>query len=99
MVVLGLGDGQGEATGDGWRVFRGSPSTTSPPLSPPTFRGVEEPLCKVFSGLERVEEEDEDEEEEEDVVDEEEVVVLVVAEEDLVRGGGLAGAASVAKET
>lgn len=86
--------------GDGWRVFRGSPSTTSPPLSPPTFRGVEEPLCKVFSGLERVEDEDEDEEEEEeDVVDEEDVVVLVVAEEDLVRGGGLEGGASVAKET
>lgn len=98
MVVLGLGDGQGEATGDGWRVFTGSPSTTSPPLSPPTFRGAEELLCKVFSGLERVEEEDEDEEEEEDVVDEEEVVV-VVADEDWARGGGLAGDASVAKET
>lgn len=95
MVVLGLGDGQGEATGDGWRVFRGSPSTTSPPLPSPTFRGVEEPLCKVFSGLERVEED----EDEEDVVDEEEVVVLVVAEEDSAWGGGLAAGASVAKET
>lgn len=95
MVVLGLGEGQGEATGDGWRVFRGSPSTTSPRLSSATFRGVEEPLCKVFSGLERVEE-DEDEEEE-DVVDEEEVVV----EEDSARGGSgrLGAGASVAKET
>lgn len=97
MVVLGLGDGQGEATGEGWRVFRGSPSTTSPRLPSPTFRGVEEPLCKVFSGLERVEE-DEDEEEE-DVVDEEEEVVLVVVEEDSAWGGGLAAGASVAKET
>lgn len=97
MVVLGLGDGQGEATGDSWGVLRGSPSTTSPPLSSLTFRGAEEPLCKVFSGLERVEE-DEDEDEE-DVVDEEEVVVLVVAEEDSAWGGGLVAGASVAKET
>lgn len=95
MVVLGLGEEQGDATGDGWSVFRGSPSTTSPALSPPTFRGAEEPLCKVFSGLERVEGEDDDEEEE-DVVDEE---AVVVAEEDSARGGGLAGGASVAKET
>lgn len=96
MVVLGLGDGQGEATGDGWRVFSGGPSTTSPLLSSLTFRGVDEPLCKVFSGLERVEE-DEDEEEVDE--EEEEVVVLVVAEEDSVKGRGPAAGASVAKDT
>lgn len=96
MVVLGLGDGQGEATGDGWGVLIRSPSTTSPLLSSPTFRGVEEPLCKVFSGLERGEEDEE--EEEEDVLDEE-VVVLVVVEENSARGGGPAAGASVAKET
>lgn len=95
MVVVGLGEGQGEARGEGWwdppRVLCGGPSTTSPPCPPtPPFRGVEESLCSVFSGLDRLEEDEEEEEEEE----EEEVV-----EEDSVQAGCLTGGSSVASET
>lgn len=58
-MVVGLGERQGEGTGEGWDfvgVFWGSPSTTS---SPARFKGDEESLCKVFSALERLEDEEE----------------------------------------
>lgn len=88
MVVVGLGEGQGEVRGEGWwgtpRVRCGSPSTTSPP----PFRGDEESLCSVFSGLERVEEDEEEEDEEEEVV-----------EEDSVQAGRWTGGASAANDT
>lgn len=90
-MVVGFGEGQGDVIGDGWWeppiVLWGSPSTTSPPCSPFTFRGGAELLCSVFSGLESVEEDEEDEEEEE------------VEEGHSIRVGGLTGDASVAKET
>lgn len=90
IVVVGLGEGQGDVRGEAWtpRALWGSPSTTSPPRPPP-LRGDEESLCSVFSGLERLEEDDE----EEDVEDEE------VVEEDSVQAGGLTGGSSAAKET
>lgn len=88
MVVVGFGEGQGEVMGERWWVLWGGPSTTSPPCSPPTFRGDEEPLCSVFSGLERVEEDEEEEDEEEEVV-----------EEDSEQAGSLTGGSSVAKQT
>lgn len=92
MVVVGLGEGQGEVRGEGWwhppRVLWGSPSTTSPPCPPPPLRGDEESLCSVFSGLERLEEDEEEEDEEEEVV-----------EEDSVQAGRRAGGSSVANET
>lgn len=92
MVVVGLGEGQGEVRGEGWwgtpRVRCGSPSTTSPPFPPPPFRGDEESLCSVFSGLERVEEDEEEEDEEEEVV-----------EEDSVQAGRWAGGVSAANDT
>lgn len=79
----GLGEGQGEVMGEGWWVLWGSPSTTSPP----TLRGDNEPLCIVFSGLERVEEDEEEEDEEE------------VVEEDSVQAGSFMGGSSLASET
>jgi len=105
MVVQGRGEAHGEVRGDKWRdppgvrraTGEGRPSTTSPALPSLSFlRGVEEALCRVFSGLERAEEEedDDDEEEEEDVVEDKEVV-----EEDSVQVGQGAGGSSVAKET
>lgn len=93
MVVVGLGEGQGDVRGEGWwdppRVLLGSPSTTSPPCPappPPPLRGDVESLCSVFSGLERLEEDDE-EDDEEDVVD------------DSVQAGRWTGDSSVANET
>lgn len=90
--MVGFGEGQGEATGDGWweppRTLWGSPSTTSPLWSPFTFSGGAVLLCSVFSGLESVEEEDDDDEDEEEVV-----------EEDSVHVGNLTGVSSAAKET
>lgn len=92
MVVVGLGEGQGEVKGEGWwdppRVLWGSPSTTSPPCPPPPLRGDDESLCSVFSGLERLEEDEEEEDEEDEVV-----------EEDSVQAGHLRGGSSVAKDT
>lgn len=86
MVVVGLGEGQGEVMGEGWWVLWESPSTTSPPFSASTFRGDNEPLCSVFSGLERVKEDEEEEDEE-------------VVEEDSVQAGSLMGGSSLASET
>lgn len=63
IVVVGLGEWQGEETGEGWDfvgVFWGSPSTTS---SSAPFKGDEDSLCNVFSGLERLEDEEVVEEE------------------------------------
>lgn len=75
MVVVGLGkwhgEGKGETQWDAARVFWGSPSTTSPPFTPFPLRREEESLCKVFSGLERLEDDEEDEVEE--VVEEDSV--------------------------
>lgn len=93
IVVVGFGEAQGEAKGEGWwdppRALSGNPSTTSPPCSPLTFREDAEPLCSVFSGLERAEEDEvEDEDEDEDVV-----------EEDSVQAGSLGGGSAVAKDT
>lgn len=91
MVVVGLGEGQGEVNGEGWwdpaGALWGSPSTTSPPCPPPPspLRGDEESLCSVFSGLERLEEDEEDEDEE--------------VEEDSVQAGRLTGGSSAVKET
>lgn len=90
--MVGLGEGQGEAVGDGWweppTILWGSPSTTSPLWSPFTFSDGAVLLCSVFSGLESVEEEDDDDEDEEEVV-----------EEDSVQVGNLTGVSSAAKET
>lgn len=90
--MVGLGEGQGEAIGDGWweppRILWGSPSTTSPLWSPFTFSDGAVLLCSVFSGLESVEEEDDDDKDEEEVV-----------EEDSVQVGNLTGVSSAAKET
>lgn len=94
MVVVGLGEGQGEVKGEGWwdppRVLLGSPSTTSPPCPPPpSLSGDEESLCSVFSGLERLEEDEEEEDEEEDEV----------VEDDSVQAGWLTVGSSAAGET
>lgn len=87
MVVVGLGDGQGEVKGEVWwdpvGVLWGSPSTTSPLCPPPPLRGDEESLCKVFSGLERLEDDEEDEVEE-------------VVEEDSVQAGRWSAGSSAA---
>lgn len=91
MVVVGLGEGQGEVSGGGCRdpprVFWGSPSTISPPCPPPPLRGDEESLCSVFSGLERLEDEEEEDEDEE------------VVEDDSVQAGCWTGGSSAASET
>lgn len=85
MVVVGLGEGHGEAKGDGWwdpppRVLWGSPSTTSAVGT--GLRGDRVALCSVFSGLDGVERE----------VDEEEV-------EESEQAAGGTGGSSEAKET
>lgn len=65
----------------------GGPSTTSPVFpAPSAFRGNEEFLCNVFSGLERVEDDEEDEVEE-------------VVEEDSVQAGRWTAGSSIARET
>lgn len=91
VVVGGLGEGQGDVRGEGWwdptGVLWGGPSTTSPFFpAPSAFRGNEEFLCNVFSGLERVEDDEEDEVEE-------------VVEEDSVQAGRWTAGSSIARET
>lgn len=83
-MVVGLGEGHGEAKGDGWRdpprVFWGSPSTMS--VAGTDLRGERVALCNVFSGLDGVERE----------VDEEDV-------EESEQGAGGTGGSSEARET
>lgn len=73
MVVVGLGEWHrdGETWRDAAGVLCASPSTTSPPFTAFPLRREEESLCKVFSGLERLEDDEEDEVEE--VVEEDSV--------------------------
>lgn len=68
MVVVGLGEGHGDAKGEGWqdpppRLLWGSPSTTS--AAGTGLRGDRVALCRVFSGLDGEEGEVEEEEVEE----------------------------------
>lgn len=90
MVVVGLG---GEGRREPLGVFPGSPSTTS--ACAPSARS-EEPLCSVFSGLERPQDDDDDEEA---LEDDEEAVVAEEEEEDSVQAGRCFGGSSVASET
>lgn len=84
MVVVGLGEGHGEAKGDGWqdplpRFLWAGPSTTS--VAGTGLGGDRVALCSVLSGLDGIEE-----------VDEEEV-------EESEKGAGAAGGSSEARET
>lgn len=85
MVVVGLGEGHGDAKGDAWqdpppRVFWGSPSIASGVGT--AFGGDRVALCRVFSGLDGAEGE----------VEEEEV-------EESEQGAGGAGGSSEARDT